>query len=65
MNGFCLCRKGAGRSRAVVGWGGAAGACRGVIGADDYVRLFGAAPDVPVLIAVPEYENDFYANMIV
>jgi len=39
--------------------------CHNIIGADDYARLFGAAPDVPVRIAVPEYENTFYANMMV
>jgi hypothetical protein len=39
--------------------------CRDIIGTDDYARLFGAAPDIPVRIAVPEYENIFYSNMIV
>jgi hypothetical protein len=39
--------------------------CREVIGAEDYARLFGEAPDAPVRIAVPDYEQDFYGNMIV
>lgn len=39
--------------------------CRDIIGAEDYAWLFGAAPDIPVRIAVPEYENAFYTNMIV
>jgi hypothetical protein len=42
----------------------AAGCCD-VIGTEDYARLFGATPDIPVRIAVPEYENIFYNNMIV
>lgn len=39
--------------------------CRSIIGSDDYARLFGATPDIPVRIAVPEYENYFYGNLTV
>lgn len=42
-----------------------ADSCREVIGTDDYARLFGAPSDIPVRIAVPEHENNFYSNIIV